>query len=65
VPTQNPVIPTIWLWPFLRWPLSAATVTGGHIAPTTHTHLNLIGRYDFTTPTPPPKGTLRPLTAPA
>jgi len=36
-----------------------------HIAPTTHTHLNLIGRYDFTTPTPPPKGTLRPLTAPA
>ncbi len=34
-----------------------------HIAPTSYSHVNLYGRYDFTTPTPPPTGTLRPLTA--
>jgi len=34
-----------------------------HIAPTTHAHINLFGRYDFTTPTTPPNGTLRPLRA--
>ncbi|MCP3994665.1 MAG: transposase, partial [bacterium] len=34
-----------------------------HIAPTSYSHINLYGRYDFTTPTPPPTGTFRPLTA--
>jgi len=34
-----------------------------HIAPTGYSHINLYGRYDFTSPTPPPTGTLRPLTA--
>jgi TnpA family transposase len=34
-----------------------------HIAPTSYSHINLYGRYDFTTPTPPPTGTLRPLAA--
>ncbi|MCP4303451.1 MAG: Tn3 family transposase [bacterium] len=34
-----------------------------HIAPTSYSHINLYGRYDFTTPSPPPTGTFRPLTA--
>ena len=32
-----------------------------HLSPTVHQHINLYGRYDFTNPTTPPPGQLRPL----
>ena len=32
-----------------------------HLSPAIHQHINLYGRYDFTNPTPPPPGQLRPL----
>ena len=35
-----------------------------HLSPATHKHINLYGRYDFTNPTPPPHGQLRPLRIP-
>ncbi len=35
-----------------------------HLSPATHKHINLYGRYDFTNPTPPPHGQLRPLRTP-
>ena len=31
------------------------------LSPASHTHINFYGRYDFTTPRPPPNGTHRPL----
>ena len=35
-----------------------------HLSPATHQHINFYGKYDFTTPTPPPQGQLRPLRTP-
>ena len=35
-----------------------------HLSPAIHEHINLYGRYDFTNPTPPPNGQLRPLRTP-
>lgn len=31
------------------------------LSPTVYEHINLYGRYDFTNPTTPPTGQLRPL----
>ncbi len=35
-----------------------------HLSPAIHKHINFYGRYDFTNPTPPPPGQLRPLRTP-
>ena len=35
-----------------------------HLSPAIHEHINLYGKYDFTNPTPPPTGQLRPLRTP-
>ena len=35
--------------------------TTRRLSPTTHEHIDVYGRYDFTTPTAPPPGQLRPL----
>ena len=35
-----------------------------HLSPAIHEHINLYGKYDFTNPTPPPPGQLRPLRTP-
>ena len=34
------------------------------LSPAIHQHINFYGKYDFTTPTPPPQGQLRPLRTP-
>ena len=34
------------------------------LSPAIHEHINLYGKYDFTNPTPPPPGQLRPLRTP-